>query len=173
MSPTLWERIVGAQSSRCDSSEVGCSYKTIVRTQCQTEINRDGKPVRRCEKIQQRFLLCPGLPMEEIERSLESSTDTLSPREAEEERQKGLLDTEKPFRWVVIVRHCWRGASFSRAKIFLLGFLSFNRAGGENQVLGESLGQFFEEFKRLADELQAEAFQGRGPSKWQAVLKRS
>lgn len=47
----------GAESA---ASEVGCSYRTLVTTECHVEPGPDGAPVRRCEMLRRTFRQCPG-----------------------------------------------------------------------------------------------------------------
>eukprot|EP00873_Tetraselmis_striata_P017032 jgi/Tetstr1/437296/TSEL_002780.t1 len=61
----------GAESA---ASEVGCSYRTLVTTECHVEPGPDGAPVRRCEMLRRTFRQCPGRPMEELESTTEETT---------------------------------------------------------------------------------------------------
>eukprot|EP00192_Tetraselmis_astigmatica_P021068 CAMPEP_0117670136 /NCGR_PEP_ID=MMETSP0804-20121206/12567_1 /TAXON_ID=1074897 /ORGANISM="Tetraselmis astigmatica, Strain CCMP880" /LENGTH=262 /DNA_ID=CAMNT_0005478365 /DNA_START=332 /DNA_END=1120 /DNA_ORIENTATION=- len=76
-----WPSISGAtdavspHSDASFSSEAGCVYKTVVSTQCFMERGEDGSPTRRCETLRRRFRQCPGRPVEELESTVEKSTE--------------------------------------------------------------------------------------------------
>lgn len=67
-----WQRV---SSAAADSSFAGCSFRTVVSTQCSVEPDEKGVPQRRCERIVRRLRECPGRPVEVIERVEESSTE--------------------------------------------------------------------------------------------------
>ncbi|CAD7703898.1 unnamed protein product, partial [Ostreobium quekettii] len=70
---SAWWR--GATSAAADSKFAGCSYRTVVSTQCAITPDEDGNPQRACERIVKRLRECPGRAAEVIERTEESSTE--------------------------------------------------------------------------------------------------
>lgn len=44
-----------------------CSTHTVLRTSCKVEYNEQGVPIRRCERLLEKFRRCPGKPEELVE----------------------------------------------------------------------------------------------------------
>jgi len=55
-------------------SDSTCSFKTVVSTRCYMETGPGGAPTRRCETLRRKFRQCPGMPVEEVESSVEETT---------------------------------------------------------------------------------------------------
>lgn len=53
-----WERAVPVEPAQRVSSEVGCSYRTLMTEKCRIEADKDGKPRRVCERKLHKFRDC-------------------------------------------------------------------------------------------------------------------